>query len=1087
MGPQDYQDALDAVNSPDAPPAVKAAAKRLVERYSSALAGAQLKGRTSDSLAESSSLGPTGLDALAAAGLQPAEDPAERERQIQASEAKHPGIARALSLRTPSMGPTIPGANENDVRRAMGTGLDAQLPNASKRPELNEPPEWHPPTPAAPAASFDSVWGKLNAVKQAMPDWAGGGTEHYVEPSLEQFQKEMAPVLGPEVVMHADTNSDAYRSYADMKYRQALQAAQANGHGIVRDAFVKQDAIDAIPGALTKAGNVLRSGALGADDAITGGAAGTGAYMPHLNPFEEPSPLTVESVKEQIRVARGKKALDQAYSPLASDVGFALGALNPNSVGNLAGAPVARALGAAPGAFAGAAATTLAHDVPGVLLGEQGAGDALQRATFSGLAGAPLGIIGGALGNAAGEEGATLRQTTPLGGAEAGGARMRSLRGVDKGATNRGLEARARANDIGSAEKPDVEGMLASDLREPVAARIQSRRGELEQQAQPLRDFEDAFAGDKIPLPNTIRAILDAKKKLVLSDGTVSDPAAMRQLDMLLAKVASVSPQAHAPAPIDPERVAQFDRAVDLHGFDAMAPENFRRDVEQISTPTRPITPEGNRAAPTPREAGDTAVDLFGPFSEGLPNMREGIAAGGAGERLRTLHEARAANPNTFDITPEQASERGLDVGMDELGRPNFARVAPAGRNPGDVRKLSAAMEAEHRSGSTAEQPFPDYEKIRRAFHQDRDAFRGETGAIKQSDTFQLDNGQTVRGYSAANAQLANDIGENDNLLELLGLKKAPSADDTAAFQAFESKVRGFGKGGRSPEVDRAIRQMVGEAGAGGTLDQMTRYRAMRALEQRSKLLDALRFWSHPEAARLRADPVLQALIGPLQRAGSLGALPGEVHDQGQLPPQADQPTLDEIQRLLDPSAGLVQSPVEAKKNIQPVDASVQVAQAWRPVVDELDRQQQMAEMQPAFSMSAPPVVPGRGVDLRAARGYSYEYRDPNVPGAAPGRHVGPMAHNLRETAAAGTVIRDPRTGMDAVDTPRLTMVNTAALSEQQRRIDELERQLAAMASDRPSVDTSALDAAYARQVADTGVRSDRRSKKNVRPMKAAY
>jgi hypothetical protein len=88
-------------------------------------------------------------------------------------------------------------------------------------------------------------------------------------------------------------------------------------------------------------------------------------------------------------------------------------------------------------------------------------------------------------------------------------------------------------------------------------------------------------------------------------------------------------------------------------------------------------------------------------------------------------------------------------------------------------------------------------------------------------------------------------------------------------------------------------------------------------------------------------------------------------------------------------------------------------------------------------------------VDLRPARGYSYEYKDPNAPGAAPGRHVGPMAQDLEQTAAAGTV-KDTPTGK-VVDTPALTMVNTAALSEQQRKMQELERQLAALSGAQPA------------------------------------
>jgi hypothetical protein len=128
------------------------------------------------------------------------------------------------------------------------------------------------------------------------------------------------------------------------------------------------------------------------------------------------------------------------------------------------------------------------------------------------------------------------------------------------------------------------------------------------------------------------------------------------------------------------------------------------------------------------------------------------------------------------------------------------------------------------------------------------------------------------------------------------------------------------------------------------------------------------------------------------------------------------------------------------------------------------------------------PIRPG--VDLRAAKGYAYDYKDPSAPGAAPGRHVGPMAQDLKNTAAQNTVLTDPQTGMLSVDTGRLALVNTAALAEQQKRMDRME----AIAKIRPEpapeplpaplpaqkfapMDTSALDAAYEKEKQDTGAR----------------
>ncbi len=115
-------------------------------------------------------------------------------------------------------------------------------------------------------------------------------------------------------------------------------------------------------------------------------------------------------------------------------------------------------------------------------------------------------------------------------------------------------------------------------------------------------------------------------------------------------------------------------------------------------------------------------------------------------------------------------------------------------------------------------------------------------------------------------------------------------------------------------------------------------------------------------------------------------------------------------------------SDVRAKENIQPVSAA--------NLVSRLDALESRAE--PAN-------------DLRAARGYSYDYTDPKY-----GRdnQVGPMAQDLEHTAASGAVSTGPD-GMKSVDPNRLTMTNTAAIGEQQRRLDALE----AMVADKDEAD----------------------------------
>jgi len=91
-----------------------------------------------------------------------------------------------------------------------------------------------------------------------------------------------------------------------------------------------------------------------------------------------------------------------------------------------------------------------------------------------------------------------------------------------------------------------------------------------------------------------------------------------------------------------------------------------------------------------------------------------------------------------------------------------------------------------------------------------------------------------------------------------------------------------------------------------------------------------------------------------------------------------------------------------------------------------------------------------RSTDLRPAGSYAWDYKDPRN---GPDNQVTPMAQELEQTAAAGAVSTGPD-GMKRVDPARLTMTNTAAIGEQQRRLDELEalvaRAGAAPAASRP-------------------------------------
>lgn len=75
--------------------------------------------------------------------------------------------------------------------------------------------------------------------------------------------------------------------------------------------------------------------------------------------------------------------------------------------------------------------------------------------------------------------------------------------------------------------------------------------------------------------------------------------------------------------------------------------------------------------------------------------------------------------------------------------------------------------------------------------------------------------------------------------------------------------------------------------------------------------------------------------------------------------------------------------------------------------------------------------------DMRPAQGYEYAYKDPERHGE--GRYVGPMAQDLEHLPG---VVEQGADGTKSINAPRLTLANTAALSEQQRRDDEDRKRL---------------------------------------------
>lgn len=159
--------------------------------------------------------------------------------------------------------------------------------------------------------------------------------------------------------------------------------------------------------------------------------------------------------------------------------------------------------------------------------------------------------------------------------------------------------------------------------------------------------------------------------------------------------------------------------------------------------------------------------------------------------------------------------------------------------------------------------------------------------------------------------------------------------------------------------------------------------------------------------------------------AMGLGAVQGGLSAYNQMNPPAA------------PAGGSPTSDVRAKENIRPVSTAAQLSPHVQSEVDRAQYLRALGGGDPSLTSTA---EFGPAPNLRPAQGYEYSYRDPQQHGE--GRYVGPMAQNLEHLPG---VVEQGGDGTKSINAPRLTLANTAAVSEQQRRIDDLEMQLQAL------------------------------------------
>jgi hypothetical protein len=152
------------------------------------------------------------------------------------------------------------------------------------------------------------------------------------------------------------------------------------------------------------------------------------------------------------------------------------------------------------------------------------------------------------------------------------------------------------------------------------------------------------------------------------------------------------------------------------------------------------------------------------------------------------------------------------------------------------------------------------------------------------------------------------------------------------------------------------------------------------------------------------------------------------------MPPRAPQ----QGNPMMGANMGAMMSDARSKKRIQELEDLNDTYSAL------LDTPAATASVRP----QAPPTADLDRSNARAlgeAGSYSYEYKDPRAPGAAPGRQAGPMAQELEGIPG---VVKPGPDGLKRVDTGRLALATASATGDQERRLRQLEDEYSALGGD---------------------------------------
>jgi hypothetical protein len=414
---------------------------KIVEGGKASAAPAEKVPSTQADFGEHSSLGPTGLDIGSPADIQLEQTRLGHEGR-QKAEMEHPKIAKALSAAGVTPGMPVPSLDEQKRQRREALDVyNNDLPSASRRKDLFEPPEYTPPQSLA---MFPGQMGYQN--------FAQGKVKIFTEPSVDEFHAELGPVYG-EKILREGKESDAYKEFADTKWKHAVEQAKEKGIAAVRNDYRSRP--DPHVGVTQQIAGLLGSG-------IDAATFGLGSKL--IDKAGEDAPMTLSQAKE-------------GASPLATGAGTLGGSLmNPAFLAAEAAIPVKGALSGAAAAGLGAGSNSLLTSAGRAATGEDvSPGEAAKSALLDTALGGTLGFVGGAASKEIAKKGEELGMKSLEEGGYAKPSLWSGIRPTEKITEAEGAAKKFGFQDAKTG-KPLVVDMEATRLEKPFVEEARARQ-----------------------------------------------------------------------------------------------------------------------------------------------------------------------------------------------------------------------------------------------------------------------------------------------------------------------------------------------------------------------------------------------------------------------------------------------------------------------------------------------------------------------------------------------------------------------------------------------------------------------------------